>query len=129
MIANIALDDGLILPHVANPTGSNFRERASGMETGALTPSDVWRRWADNVRGFDIASGHLLPEQAAGSGTRKGYPISRCFLAERCKYLSRALQPDKICGRDRVDLSIVSRVIASSTNAVIDAILRLTGNP
>ena len=27
-----------------------------------------------------------------------------------------------------VDLSIVSRVIASSTNAVIDAILRLTGN-
>jgi hypothetical protein len=27
MIANIALDDGLILPHSANPTGSNFRER------------------------------------------------------------------------------------------------------
>jgi hypothetical protein len=27
MIANIALDDGLILPHSATPTGSNFRER------------------------------------------------------------------------------------------------------
>jgi hypothetical protein len=27
MIANIALDDALILPHSANPTGSNFRER------------------------------------------------------------------------------------------------------
>src|SRR5260370_41360933 len=27
MIANIVLDDGLILPHSANPTGSNFRER------------------------------------------------------------------------------------------------------
>jgi hypothetical protein len=27
MIANIALDDALILPHSANPAGSNFRER------------------------------------------------------------------------------------------------------
>src|SRR6478736_2982620 len=27
MIANIGGDDGLILPHCANPTGSNFRER------------------------------------------------------------------------------------------------------
>jgi hypothetical protein len=27
MIANIALDDGLILPHSANPAGSNFQER------------------------------------------------------------------------------------------------------
>jgi hypothetical protein len=27
MIANIALDDALILPHRANPAGSNFRER------------------------------------------------------------------------------------------------------
>jgi hypothetical protein len=27
MIANIALDDGLILAHSANPTGPNFRER------------------------------------------------------------------------------------------------------
>src|SRR2546421_1004555 len=27
MIANIASDDGLILPHSANPAGSNIRER------------------------------------------------------------------------------------------------------
>jgi hypothetical protein len=27
MIANIASDDALILPHRANPTGLNFRER------------------------------------------------------------------------------------------------------
>jgi hypothetical protein len=27
MIADIALDDALILPHRANPTGLNFRER------------------------------------------------------------------------------------------------------
>jgi hypothetical protein len=27
MIANITLDDALILPHRANPTGLNFRER------------------------------------------------------------------------------------------------------
>src|ERR1700704_1520963 len=33
MIANIALDDGLILPHSANPPGSNFRERQT---TGTL---------------------------------------------------------------------------------------------
>jgi hypothetical protein len=30
MIANIALDDALILPHRANPTGLNFRERQVG---------------------------------------------------------------------------------------------------
>ena len=30
MIANIALDDGLILPHSANLTGPNFRERQVG---------------------------------------------------------------------------------------------------
>jgi hypothetical protein len=31
MIANIALDDALILPHRANPTGLNFRERQEGI--------------------------------------------------------------------------------------------------
>jgi hypothetical protein len=35
MIANIALDDALILPHRANPTGLNFRER-QGFETSDL---------------------------------------------------------------------------------------------
>jgi len=33
MIATIALDDGLILPHSPNPTGSNFRKgQAAGGE-------------------------------------------------------------------------------------------------
>jgi haloacetate dehalogenase len=48
---------------------------AGGMETGALTPSDVWRRWADDVRGFDIVSGHLLPEQAAEAVIEKIVPF------------------------------------------------------
>jgi len=30
MIANIASDDALILPHHANPAGLNFRERQAG---------------------------------------------------------------------------------------------------
>jgi hypothetical protein len=36
MIADIALDDALILPHRANPTGLNFRERhlSSGASIG-----------------------------------------------------------------------------------------------
>jgi hypothetical protein len=28
---------------------------AAGMESGTLTATEVWRRWAENVRGFDIA--------------------------------------------------------------------------
>jgi SagB-type dehydrogenase family enzyme len=36
MIATIALDDGLILPHSANPAGSNFRERHVGVLTQTL---------------------------------------------------------------------------------------------
>jgi len=31
MIANIALDDALILPHRANPTGLIFRERQANL--------------------------------------------------------------------------------------------------
>jgi hypothetical protein len=51
MIANIALDDGLILPHGANPTGSNFRERQARERPAAamynarpVPPSDGTRR-------------------------------------------------------------------------------------
>jgi hypothetical protein len=33
MIANIASDDGLILPYNANPTGSNFWELQAGLES------------------------------------------------------------------------------------------------
>jgi hypothetical protein len=56
---------------------------ASGMETGALTASDVWRRWADDVRGFDIASGHLLPEQAAEAVIEKVIPfLDACWSSQ-----------------------------------------------
>ena len=34
------------------------------MESGTLTAADVWRRWGDDVRGVDVACGHLIPEQA-----------------------------------------------------------------
>ncbi len=37
MIANIASDDALILPHRANPAGLNFRERQGGNLTGVVT--------------------------------------------------------------------------------------------
>jgi haloacetate dehalogenase len=37
------------------------------MESGTLTATDVWRRWADDVRGFNISCGHLVPEQAPGA--------------------------------------------------------------
>jgi hypothetical protein len=42
MIANIALDDALILPHRANPTGLNFRERQG--EDGVAIPILVCAR-------------------------------------------------------------------------------------
>ena len=39
MIANIALDDALILPHRANPTGLNFRERQVAIHASAANGS------------------------------------------------------------------------------------------
>jgi haloacetate dehalogenase len=56
---------------------------ASGMETGALTAADVWRRWADDVRGFDIACGHLLPEQASDQVLDAVIPFLENSVGER----------------------------------------------
>lgn len=53
---------------------------ASGMETGVLTAADVWRRWADDVIGFDIACGHLLPEQAPEAVIEKIVPFLEASL-------------------------------------------------
>lgn len=53
---------------------------ASGMETGVLTAADVWRRWADDVSGFDISCGHLLPEQAPGEVIEKIVPFLEASL-------------------------------------------------
>ena len=56
---------------------------ASGMETGALTAADVWRRWADDVRGFDIACGHLLPEQASDEVLDAVIPFLQALVGKR----------------------------------------------
>ncbi|WP_246515461.1 alpha/beta fold hydrolase [Bradyrhizobium diversitatis] len=53
---------------------------ASGMETGVLTAADVWRRWAGDVSGFDIACGHLLPEQAPEAVIEKIAPFLEASL-------------------------------------------------
>lgn len=53
---------------------------ASGMETGVLTAADVWRRWADDVSGFNIACGHLLPELAADAVIEKIGPFLEASL-------------------------------------------------
>ena len=42
MIANIALDDALILPHGANPAGLNFRERQVSAAPDARTSFGGW---------------------------------------------------------------------------------------
>jgi hypothetical protein len=42
MIANIASDDALILPHRANPAGLNFRERHPHEHVGLLAARDTW---------------------------------------------------------------------------------------
>src|SRR2546426_12720746 len=54
MIANIALDDGLILPHGANPTGSIFRERQESRKAEEVfgdwnikdieSKEDIWKK-------------------------------------------------------------------------------------
>jgi hypothetical protein len=53
MIANIASDDALILPHRANPAGLNFRERQ--VQRSQLT-GDV-----PGVCGLDLAQGAAPP--------------------------------------------------------------------
>jgi hypothetical protein len=51
MIANIALDDALILPHRANPTGLNFRERQVIDQAKEL----IFTQWAPGT-GSDMAA-------------------------------------------------------------------------
>jgi hypothetical protein len=58
MIATIALDDGLILPHSANPTGSNFRERQADRHdpTGMSRPHDCVRGGAPAPNPWEVAA-------------------------------------------------------------------------
>src|SRR2546422_792766 len=48
MIANIAGDDDLILPHSANPTGSNFRERQDSRGPNNQESLDLIARLSDH---------------------------------------------------------------------------------
>jgi haloacetate dehalogenase len=52
------------------------------MESGTLTATEVWRRWADNVRGFDVACGHLLPEQAPEAVVEALFPFLDAFATD-----------------------------------------------
>jgi len=64
MIANIALDDALILPHRANPTGLNFRERQVPEELKART----------DTSGEASLRGHLKAEGDEKTGSQSYIP-------------------------------------------------------
>jgi haloacetate dehalogenase len=44
---------------------------AEGVVSGGTNAADVWRRWADEVSGFDVPSGHLIAEEAPGDVFRR----------------------------------------------------------
>jgi haloacetate dehalogenase len=43
---------------------------ARGIPAKGESPLDVWRRWADNVRGHGMDAGHFLPEEAPEATAR-----------------------------------------------------------
>ncbi len=51
-----------------------------GAEEGAMSdgPLDVWRRWADDIQGGPLRSGHFIPEEAAGDLTTSLTRFLRC---------------------------------------------------
>jgi hypothetical protein len=64
MIANIASDDALILPHRANPAGLNFRERQQVYQTEqaySITSSARASTDGGTVRPSGFGSGPLRP--------------------------------------------------------------------
>jgi uncharacterized protein YndB with AHSA1/START domain len=71
MIANIALDDGLILPHSANPIGSNFRER-QGEFVEVIPPKRLVFTWGWKEPGHPVPAGSTRVEidlEARDGGT------------------------------------------------------------
>jgi haloacetate dehalogenase len=43
-----------------------WSDRFVGKEKGGGDPLEIWRRYAADVRGFQVASGHFIPEEAPG---------------------------------------------------------------
>ena len=41
----------------------------AGIPAGGPSPVDVWKFWADDVRGGPIESGHFVPEENPDSAT------------------------------------------------------------
>jgi haloacetate dehalogenase len=44
---------------------ANERLVAEGVKSDGVTAVDVWRRWADDVSGFDVPGGHLIAEDVS----------------------------------------------------------------
>ena len=44
---------------------ANERLVAEGVRSHGATVVDVWRRWADEVSGYDVSGGHLIAEDAS----------------------------------------------------------------
>ena len=67
MIANIASDDALILPHRANPAGLNFRERQTTLRRvrmrGTLAISQRGKAACDEIMHKDAANDDRGPER------------------------------------------------------------------
>ena len=75
--------------HIDRPTDAGDRDAGKridapvlvhwGAEEGTMSdgPLEVWRRWADQVSGGPLRSGHFIPEEAAG----ELLPSLRSFLA------------------------------------------------
>src|SRR5258708_4530368 len=78
MIANIALDDGLILPHSANPTGSNFRERQGGIYHYSLSTN--WPVPHSYIKEKPPVGGGMKHTEHCGCGSQRA---DTAFEADR----------------------------------------------
>jgi haloacetate dehalogenase len=56
---------------------------AQGVSPGGATFVDVWRRWADDVSGFDVPGGHLIAEDATADVIRLVPPFLGRALGTR----------------------------------------------
>jgi hypothetical protein len=91
MIANIALDDGLILPHSANPTGSNFWERHCSAPLYDAPP--CWRSHCCTMRRAGAAGDALRePGRLSELFARSWDPLYLSVLVSAEKKFWRCVQ-------------------------------------